>query len=219
MSKINKNIHYLAIAILIGGKSTRFGSDKGLFKFKGKPMISYELEVLEQLNYPIFLVANSKTQVQNYINIINYEKISGFIVDDYDLISDQNIHTPMLGLYTAFKDLNQLGYKKVLILPCDQPYIKINVLKYLIKESRNFDCCIPQWNNGFLEPLFAIYPVHKAFIKARENLLNKSFKLTDLLVNIWKINYILIEKSIKRLNNNLSSFMNFNNPSDIKEFN
>jgi molybdopterin-guanine dinucleotide biosynthesis protein A len=214
--KIKNNVHYLAIAILIGGKSSRFGSDKGLFKFKGKSLISYQLEVLDQLNYDIFLVANSKQQVQNYINNINYQKISGFIIDDYDLISDQSIHTPMLGLYTTFKDLNNLKYEKVFILPCDNPYLKIKVLKYMIKESKSFDCSIPQWNNGFLEPLFAIYPVNKAFLKARENILKNILKLVSLLDKSWKINYISIENSLKFLDENLSSFININNPSDIE---
>ncbi|MFX0041028.1 MAG: NTP transferase domain-containing protein, partial [Candidatus Heimdallarchaeota archaeon] len=49
MSDIRERSKYLAITILIGGKSSRFGSDKGLFQILGKPLISYELEILEQL--------------------------------------------------------------------------------------------------------------------------------------------------------------------------
>jgi len=70
----------LAILILIGGKSERFKSDKGLFEFLGKPLISYQLDILSKLDYNIFLVANSKKQVQNYINKIDINK-SYFEVD------------------------------------------------------------------------------------------------------------------------------------------
>ncbi|MFX0049049.1 MAG: NTP transferase domain-containing protein, partial [Candidatus Hermodarchaeota archaeon] len=46
----------------MGGKSTRFGSDKGIFNFRGKALIDYQLETLFPLNYDIFLVANSTEQ-------------------------------------------------------------------------------------------------------------------------------------------------------------
>ena len=64
--KISKKSKNLAIVILIGGKSSRFGKDKGLFKFHGKPLISYQLETLKQVNHDIFLISNSKEQVQKY---------------------------------------------------------------------------------------------------------------------------------------------------------
>ena len=35
----------IAFIVLIGGKSTRFGSDKGIFEFLGKPLLSYQLEI------------------------------------------------------------------------------------------------------------------------------------------------------------------------------
>ena len=79
MSGITDKSKYLAITILIGGKSSRFGSDKGLFEYLGKPLISHQLDILNQLNYDIFLVANSKEQVQDYINKIDIKSITAFI--------------------------------------------------------------------------------------------------------------------------------------------
>ncbi|MFW9939372.1 MAG: NTP transferase domain-containing protein, partial [Candidatus Thorarchaeota archaeon] len=148
----------------------RFGSDKGLFEFKEKPFISYLLDTLTQIDYNIFIIANSKQQIADYIEKIKYELITAFIIDDQEIFLDQRIHTPMLGLYSAFKELNFLGYKKVLVLSCDSPLIKKEVIEFLIKESKQFDCCIPKWDNGFLEPLLAIYPIKKALIRAEENL-------------------------------------------------
>ena len=75
MSIISNNSKSIAISILIGGKSTRFGSDKGLFVFFGKPLISYQLETLSHLNYDIFLVAHSLNQVQDYMKKIDITKI------------------------------------------------------------------------------------------------------------------------------------------------
>ena len=72
MSNISGRNKYLAFVILIGGKSTRFGTDKGLYEFLGKPLIMYQLEVLSQFNHDIYVAAHSQKQVQKYIDIIDY---------------------------------------------------------------------------------------------------------------------------------------------------
>ena len=202
--------------ILIGGKSTRFGNDKGLFEFLGKPLISYQLETLSQLNYDIFIVAHSKNQVSRYLRIIDITKIMAFIIDDNNITSDSPLRIPLLGLYSGFKELYKLGYKKSFVISCDLPLIQFNVLKFLIKQSNGFDCCIPKWNNGFLEPLFAIYPIKKAYKKAEENLKNRKYKLTNIIGDNWKIRFISIENSIKQFDQNLLTFLNINTPEDIE---
>ena len=217
MLKIQNESKFLAIAILIGGKSSRFGSDKGLFEIYGKSLISYQLEILSDLNYDIFLVAKSVDQVNDYMKKIDLNKINAFIVDERNNNQSESLYTPMIGLYSTFKELNKLNYEKVLILSCDMPLIKKDVLKYLIKQSSVFDCCIPQWANGFLEPLIAIYPISKALKIASKNIRKKSYKLTNLLSTKWKINYISIEEKIKKIDSTLSSFININELSDLEK--
>ncbi|MFX0021460.1 MAG: molybdenum cofactor guanylyltransferase [Candidatus Hermodarchaeota archaeon] len=217
MSIIRKGSKYLAICILIGGRSTRFGSDKGLFQFLGRPLISYELETLEQLNYDIFLVANSGAQVQKYLDQIDIKKIMAFILDDNSILDKIEKRGPMIGFYSAFKELSKLNYEKTLIIPCDTPLIQKSVIELLIRSSKGYDCSIPQWNNGLVEPLCTVYPVQKAFNNAKKNLNNSYFKLSKLLNNDWNINYISIEKSIQALDKNLLSFININEKSDLKK--
>ncbi|KKN09256.1 hypothetical protein LCGC14_1048420 [marine sediment metagenome] len=218
MSSISrKSKRNLAILILIGGKSVRLGSDKGIFEYRGKPLISYQLETLSQRHYDIFLVANSKQQVQTYIERIDIKKIMAFITDDYSIILDKTLRTPMIGLYSGFKELDLLGYRKAFALSCDLPLINLEVIKFLIEKSKKYDCCIPQWNNGFLEPLFAIYPVKKALTKAEKNLNKKRYRLTNILDKNWKINYISIESSIQPFDKNLSCFTHINERIDLEK--
>ncbi len=219
MQKITNRSKDLAIAILIGGKSKRFGSDKGIYEYNGKPLVSYQLETLHQFNYDIFLGANSTNQVQNYIKNIDIRKIVAFIIDEKDISSDNNLRTPMIGLFSVFKELDKLGYKKVFALSCDTPLIKKEVVEYLIRNCKFFDSCIPQWNNGYIEPLFAIYPVKKALRTAKKSIKNQSFKLSNLLSNKWQINYISIEKYIKPLDNDLVTFTNINEQTDVEKLN
>ena len=123
----------------------------------------------------------------------------------------------MVGLYSTFKELKKLKYRKVFALSCDNPLIEKTVLEYLIEQCQSFDCCIPQWANGFLEPLFTIYPVNKALVRARKNLKKKTYKLTNLISPSWKTNYISIEREIQPLDNSLITFLNINDPTDLEK--
>ena len=216
MLKINDKSKDIAFAVLIGGKSNRFGSDKGLYEFQGKSLISYLLNTLSEGAYDIFLVAHSPRQVQNYINNIDIKKIVAFILDDKKLVPDLKLHAPLLGLYSAYKELSKLGYKRTFTLSCDTPLIKYEVIKFIIEESKGYDCCIPRWNNGYIEPLLAIYPTKNAYFRSEEKLLKNEFQLTSLAENKWKIKYLSIEDSIKPFDEDLVSFININTRDDLK---
>ena len=59
--------------------------------YNEKPLITHQIEKLSLINYPIFLVANTIEQVQNYIQNIDISKITAFFTDDYGIIKDKNI--------------------------------------------------------------------------------------------------------------------------------
>ena len=215
MSNISGRNKYLAFVILIGGKSARFGTDKGLYEFLGKPLIAYQLEVLSQFNHDIYVAAHSQKQVQKYIDIIDYRNITAFILDDNEYIQGKNVRTPLIGIYSAFKEIEKLGYKKAFTLSCDLPLIKYEAVNLLITKAKDADCCIPRWNNNYLEPLFAIYPVKKAIQKIRENLNNKKLKLIKILDKNWNVKYISVENEIQPFDKKLLTFININNHVDI----
>ena len=176
------------------------------------------LETVSRFKYDVFLVANSQQQVQKYINEIDYKKISAFIVDDYEISFNQKSSSPLIGLYTAFKELQKLGYKKVFVFSCDIPLVKFEVIEYIINHCQGFDCCIPKWmkKNNFLEPLLAIYPIDKAYKTSLRNITQDQYKLTRIISRGWKTNYIPIESKIKIMDSKLMSFKNINSPEDIK---
>ncbi len=215
MSNISGNNKYLAFVILIGGKSTRFGTDKGLYEFLGKPLIVYQLEVLARFNNDIYVVAHSQNQVQKYVNDIDYRNITAFILDDKECTSGKKIRSPLIGICSAFKEIEKLGYEKAFTLSCDLPLINPEVVNLLLKHSKDVDCCVPRWNNNYLEPLFAIYPVKKALQEIEENLQNETYKLTSILNRDWSIKYISIEEEIQPLDDKLLTFLNINNHVDI----
>lgn len=210
-----ENPKYLAILILIGGRSTRFGTEKAIIELYGKPLILHQLEILSEFDQDIYLVAHSEEQIFNYRKQIDFPKGVTFIIDDRDIFAYPKIYKPMLGIYSGFKELRELNFEKVFLLSCDIPLIKAEVIELMIKESKGFDCCIPRWNNGYLEPFFAIYPVEKGFQRAKEILITENYGLHNFIDKNWKINYISVENSIQKLDKNLISLTNINGPIDI----
>jgi len=55
-----ENRTYLAILILIGGKSSRFGLEKPIIEFYGKPLILHQIDILSKFDQDIYLVAYSE---------------------------------------------------------------------------------------------------------------------------------------------------------------
>ncbi|MFX0035452.1 MAG: molybdenum cofactor guanylyltransferase [Candidatus Hermodarchaeota archaeon] len=210
-----KHQKYLAILILIGGKSARFGTEKAVVELFGKPLILHQIETLYQFDHDIFLVAHSEEQIYNYRQQIKFPEAITFITDERDIFNHPKIFKPMLGIYSGLRELLRLNFEKVFLLSCDMPLIKPKVIEFMINQSEGYECCIPRWNNGFLEPFFAIYPVEKGFYKAKESLTTENYGLYNLVDKNWKINYISVEKLIQPLDNKLVSLININGPIDI----
>ncbi|MFX1296655.1 MAG: molybdenum cofactor guanylyltransferase [Promethearchaeota archaeon] len=209
------NNKHLAIVILIGGKSTRFGIEKAVVDLLGKPLILHQIEILSKIDSDLFLVAHSEEQIYNLKKQITIPKDINFVIDDREIFAFPKIFKPMLGIYSGFKELNRLNFEKGFLLSCDMPLIKQEVIQLLIKESEGFDCCIPRWNNGFLEPFFAIYPVEKTYRRAKWILETTNYGLLNLIEKSWNINYVSVENTIKPLDKNLLTFMNINGPIDL----
>ncbi|MFX0042474.1 MAG: molybdenum cofactor guanylyltransferase [Candidatus Hodarchaeota archaeon] len=212
-----ENPKYLAILILIGGKSTRFGTEKAVIEFFGKSLILHQIETLKQFDQDIFLVAHSEDQIFDYRKSIEFPKEISFILDDRVIFKYPKIFKPMLGIYSGLKELIKLNFEKAFLLSCDMPLIKPEIIKLMIDESDGYDCCIPRWNNGFLEPFFAIYPVEKGFYKAKEILTKENYGLYNFIDNNWKINYVSVENTIQPLDQNLVSLININGPIDLEK--
>ena len=210
-----KSSKYLAILILIGGKSARFGTEKAAIEVFGKPLILHQIETLYKLEQNVFLVAHSEEQIFNYSREIEFPKEINFIVDDREIFKHPKIFKPMLGIYSGFKELLGLNFEKAFLLSCDVPLIKADVIELMINESKGYDCCIPRWDNGFLEPFFAIYPVEKGFYKAKEILTTENYGLYNFIDKGWKINYVSVEKFIQPIDRNLVSLININGPIDL----
>ncbi len=208
----------LAIIILIGGKNIRFGNESAaVIEVLGKPLILHQIETLSKFDEDVFLVANSEYQINSYYKKINFPRDIKFVVDDTEILEDAELRTPMLGIYSGFKELDRLGFEKGFLLSGDMPLIKPKVIELMINTVKGYDCSIPRWNNGYLEPLFAIYPVSSTFKLAKKSIQERNYALNKIIDESLNINYISVEESIKPLDQNLVSLININGPVDLEK--
>lgn len=147
--------------ILVGGKSSRMGSDKGLMQFKDKPLIQHAIEKLEPAVKRVVLIANNPT----------YQKFGLEVIPD--LI--KNIG-PAGGIYTALKHTDtHFNF----ILSCDMPFIKSEAINFIIQNSFKWQITVPICHQK-IEPLCGIY-TKECLIEWERLIQQNMIKLQDMM--------------------------------------
>jgi len=179
--------------ILAGGKSTRMGTDKGLLKFEGETYIQILLRRLSGLFSDLIIIANRVDLYERY----------GFPVFP-DRIADCG---PLGGLYTG---LLASGTLYNFMIACDMPFIKQELIEFIVSEIDGSDVVIPK-RNGRPEPLCAIYS-KRCIGNIKEQLDKNNFKMTDFIRNM-RIREISEEETLQ-FDHDEMSFININTPSE-----
>ena len=126
--------------VLAGGKSSRMGEDKGLVHLRGRPMISYVLQTLEDLDLRPRILTKNPRYGQFEVSLTP------------DVIADKG---PLGGLYTAMKETTA---DFVLILSCDMPLISKNLVESLIMGRKKGQIRLLS-DGSQVQPLPGLYPV------------------------------------------------------------
>jgi molybdenum cofactor guanylyltransferase len=149
--------------ILAGGKSSRFGEDKALFKYRGKPLIEHVIEAAA-LTFTRIAIVGSNAEKFKYLGLPIHE----------DIITGIG---PLGGVYTS---LQHAATQRIFIFACDMPDLNTGLMRYMVEHSDCFDVVVPKIN-GLYEPLHAIYS--KSCIAPIETLLQEGkrqiFKFFD----------------------------------------
>lgn len=189
--------------ILAGGKSSRFGSNKAMYKIEQKPMLEKIVEKLETSFHKIYIIGNKKQ---------DFKGIKGKVEYLTDVIPDKG---PLGGLYTGLsKSDSQFNYLQA----CDMPFICGDYLKFMkkyIKADSEYEAYIPE-KDGYLEPFVGIYSknIKEDILKLiKKDQLNFDYLFNK--INIKKISEEEIEKVAepKRL------FFNINRKEDLDKYN
>src|SRR5688572_3041806 len=128
------------IAILAGGRATRFGGrNKAGLRLGPETILDRQLTIARRLDCRTILVANDAAP---------------FVAYDVPVFSDVVAGSGALGgVYTA---IGATASARTLVLACDMPFINISFLTYLMARGENVDIAIPVTGRGY-EPLCATY--------------------------------------------------------------
>jgi molybdopterin-guanine dinucleotide biosynthesis protein A len=125
--------------IIAGGRSKRFGQDKALYPYQGRPLIEYAIETAKRAFGRVAIVA---------------DRADRFSFPDIpchpDLVPGLG---PIGGVLTA---LHHSDTDHVFILACDMPELDQGLMVHMGEVSAEYDVTVP-WVKGYYEPLHAIY--------------------------------------------------------------
>ncbi len=195
----------ITVAILAGGNSSRFGSQKALANFRGTPLVSHMISIARTLSPRTLVVVSNEDQANEIHQII----------PDIEIVSDPENSTKSAldGAVTAFEYANTLHTH---LLPVDTPLIKKELLKALHQLSANHGAIIPSWPNGFVEPLHGVYLTEHAYSRGLSVLESGKRKMQDFLDALKNVLYVSTEV-LKTFDPNLESFMNINTLADLRK--
>ncbi len=131
----------LTVAINAGGKSSRMGTDKSFVPLLGKPMIEHVLERVSDLSQAETILITNKPELYTYLKIPTFS----------DVLPEKG---SLGGIYTA---LYHSRGDFTLCVACDMPFLKPNLLRYMISlVNVETDIIVPRVE-GYPEGLHAIY--------------------------------------------------------------
>jgi molybdopterin-guanine dinucleotide biosynthesis protein A len=141
----------VAAAILAGGRARRFGGrDKSRLIVEGRAIIVRQIEVLQRVAHPIFVVANEADRFADLALTVHADLMPG---------------TGALGgVYTA---LVHSPASRVIVVACDMPFLDPRVLERLVELTSSFDAAWVRTARG-VEPLLACYRKSAAAVLRQE---------------------------------------------------
>ena len=130
----------IAAAILAGGRARRYGGrDKSRLVVGRRPIIVRQIEVLERIASPVFVVAND---VARFADL--HLPVHPDVVPDAGALG---------GIYTA---VATSGADLVLVVACDMPFLDEGLLRRLVELAQGGDGAWVRTSRG-PEPLLACY--------------------------------------------------------------
>ncbi len=184
--------------ILVGGKSTRMGTDKAFLDYHGKPQYAFLADILRCLNIEPYISCREEQAAQ--------------FIDNHKVITDTFLELgPFGAILSAFREDPNAAW---LVLACDLPLLDAETLQFLI-ENRNSHLTAtsfksPESKEGFPEPLIAIwepraYPTLLQFLAQgiscpRKVLINSEIELLTPSVETALMNVNTLEERETLLN-------------------
>lgn len=194
-------IENLGVLILVGGDGKRFGRGKAFFEINGKPMIQHVVERVSKLSEEIVVSCR-----------VGRKKLAKMFPNAGIVVDKEERKGALTGLVSA---LPEIASEYTVVVTCDCPMIKPEVIELLFERAKNHGGAVPRWPNGYVEPLQAVYNTEKLRAAAEEVWGERKMRLAEVLNRIPDLVYVQTEK-LMEVDPKLKSFANVNSPKDIE---
>jgi len=180
--------------ILAGGESKRIGTDKGLIDLNGRPLIRYVIESVRPVVDEIIVVVGSEERVPYYRNAVD---------DDVQIVPDlYDDGSPMIGLITG---LTHAKGDFAVVAACDMPFINSDLVDILFLLSFELNGTLLIKQDGWVEPLPAVYNVEVGKRRAIQLRNEGDLRLRKVLETLPDVARIQVER-LKVIDPELRSF-------------
>ena len=188
----------ISVAILCGGVSRRFGSEKALAMAKERPLCQWIMDRLSDVTDDLFLqMAPGAT-----------------IPVDLPVHHDPNPGSgPKSGIHGA---LLHARHPRVFIVGSDMPNVDPR-LPLILVQAREADAVVPRWDNGWIEPLCAIYS-RTALPVIVKQLGEKRLKMTQLHDDLATVTYVDVEPLMAKGELEADCFVNINSQEALERW-
>ena len=181
--------------ILLGGKSSRYGSNKAFVEIDGVRLLDRVAAVMTSIFRHVVLLTNTPEQYA-YLHMPMVEDlVKGF--------------GPMGGIYTGLTTLSdEAGF----FVACDMPFLRERLIHHMVDVREDFDAVVPRVD-WMLEPLHALYskecrPVLHDAIEHNQH------QIVKCLAGM-RVRYV-DEEELRLWDPDLRSFFNINKPQDLR---
>jgi molybdopterin-guanine dinucleotide biosynthesis protein A len=194
----------VTVAILAGGTSKRFGSEKSIAEFQGRPLVTHMVDIARKLSSEIMIVVSDEDQEETLRNV----------VPDVQIVVDppSEIKCALAGAVTAFE---YTLTRHVLLLPVDAPLANTELLRMLLRMCVGHGAAVPSWPSGYIEPLHSVYLAEHAYYHGLKVMEEGKHRMRNLLDRLQSVLYVSTE-ILKQFDPELDTFTNFNTPKDLK---
>lgn len=158
----HRNPEELSVAILAGGKSSRFGEPKANANFGDQTLIDNSVMIGELISTDIVIIKHPRQEFEQ-------QPVPAF----NDIIPDCG---PLGGIYTALENIKTPW---LAVLPCDMPFLTPEIYEIIFSHRGENKPVVAVSENG-IESLVSVWP--KSLSKQlRASLLKKEFTTNKIL--------------------------------------
>lgn len=193
----NNRIHGVTGVILAGGASSRMGRNKALLRLNGIPLIQLVYRTMSGLFDDIVIVTNTP--------------------GEYTFIpcrTTADIYPGAGSIAGLHAGMSASTVERIFVAACDMPFLNPLLIRMLCGYDREAEAVVPLNDDGFFEPLHAVYAV-SAREKARQVIEQGD---RSILILLDRLRTVLIPRQVlSSIPGAGESFRNLNTPEEFRE--